>query len=51
MEEHLPPLDAAITALVEDLDERDMLRDVVVYNAVSLPRPMAWADIGPPRCG
>ena len=29
LEEHLPPLDAAIAALVEDLDERGMLDDVV----------------------
>jgi hypothetical protein len=33
MEEHLPPLDAAIAALVEDLDDRGMLEEVVVYSA------------------
>ena len=33
MEEHLPPLDAAIAALVEDLDARGMLENVVVYCA------------------
>lgn len=33
MEEHLPPLDAAIAALVEDLSNRGMLDDVVVYCA------------------
>jgi len=33
MEEHLPPLDAAIAALVEDLDARGMLDQVVVYCA------------------
>jgi hypothetical protein len=33
MEEHLPPLDAAIAALVDDLDARGMLDDVVVYCA------------------
>jgi hypothetical protein len=33
MEEHLPPLDAAIAALVEDLDARGMLDDVVIYSA------------------
>lgn len=33
LEEHLPPLDAAIAALVEDLDERGMLGDVVIFSA------------------
>jgi len=33
LEEHLPPLDAAIAALVEDLEERGMLDDVVIYCA------------------
>ncbi|WP_020469078.1 DUF1501 domain-containing protein [Zavarzinella formosa] len=33
MEEHLPPLDAAIGALVEDLEDRGMLDDVVIYCA------------------
>ncbi|MBI3862795.1 MAG: DUF1501 domain-containing protein [Planctomycetia bacterium] len=31
LDEHLPPLDRAIAALVEDLDERGMLGDVAVY--------------------
>jgi uncharacterized protein (DUF1501 family) len=33
LEEHLPPLDRAIAALVEDLDARGLLDDVVVYCA------------------
>lgn len=33
LEKHLPPLDAAITALVEDLDQRGRLDDVVIYCA------------------
>ncbi len=33
LEEHLPPLDRAIGALVEDLVERDMLDDVLIYCA------------------
>ncbi|MSQ93647.1 MAG: DUF1501 domain-containing protein [Gemmataceae bacterium] len=33
LEEHLPPLDVAIAALVEDLDHRGMLNDVVLYCA------------------
>ncbi len=33
MEEHLPPLDAAIAALTEDLSARGMLDDVVIYCA------------------
>ena len=33
LEEHLPPLDVAIGALVEDLDNRGMLNDVVLYCA------------------
>ena len=33
LEEHLPPLDAAIAALVEDLENRGMLNDVVLYCA------------------
>jgi hypothetical protein len=31
LEEHLPPLDRAIAALVEDLADRGMLDDVIVY--------------------
>jgi hypothetical protein len=31
LEEHLPPLDQAIAALVRDLDSRGMLDDVIVY--------------------
>ena len=31
LEEHLPPLDQALAALVEDLDERGLLSDVVIY--------------------
>ena len=31
LDEHLPPLDSAIAALVQDLDERGMLDDVIVY--------------------
>src|SRR5438105_4981424 len=31
LEEHLPPLDRAIAALVQDLDERGMLSDVAIY--------------------
>ncbi|MBM4074512.1 MAG: DUF1501 domain-containing protein [Planctomycetes bacterium] len=31
LEEHLPPLDHAIASLVEDLDQRGMLDDVIVY--------------------
>jgi hypothetical protein len=33
LEEHLPPLDRAIWALVEDLDDRGMLDDVLIYCA------------------
>ncbi len=33
LEEHLPPLDRAIGALVEDLDQRGMLDDVLIYCA------------------
>lgn len=33
LEEHLPPLDAAIAALTEDLRDRGMLDDVVLYCA------------------
>jgi uncharacterized protein (DUF1501 family) len=31
LEEHLPPLDRAIAALVQDLEQRGMLDDVVIY--------------------
>ncbi len=31
LEEHLPPLDRAIAALVQDLDGRGLLNDVVIY--------------------
>jgi uncharacterized protein (DUF1501 family) len=31
LDEHLPPLDHAIAALVEDLDDRGMLDDVIIY--------------------
>lgn len=33
LEQHLPPLDAAIATLVEDLDARGRLDDVVIYCA------------------
>lgn len=33
LEQHLPPLDAAIATLVEDLDARGRLHDVVIYCA------------------
>ena len=33
LEEHLPPLDCAIWALVEDLEDRGMLDEVVIYCA------------------
>ena len=33
LEEHLPPLDRAIWALVEDLEDRGMLDDVIIYCA------------------
>jgi len=33
LEQHLPPLDVAIGALVEDLHERGMLDDVIIYCA------------------
>jgi len=33
LEEHLPPLDRAIGTLVEDLDQRGMLGDVMIYCA------------------
>lgn len=33
LEAHLPPLDAAIAALVEDLESRGMLGDVLIYCA------------------
>lgn len=33
LEEHLPPLDRAIAALVEDLEQRGMLDDVLIYCA------------------
>ncbi len=33
LEEHLPPLDVAIAALVEDLEARGRLNDVVIYCA------------------
>ncbi|MEX0585433.1 MAG: DUF1501 domain-containing protein, partial [Pirellulales bacterium] len=31
LDEHLPPLDCAIASLVEDLDARGLLNDVIVY--------------------
>ena len=31
LEEHLPPLDRAIAALVQDLEKRGMLDDVLIY--------------------
>lgn len=31
LEQHLPPLDRAIAALVEDLEQRGMLQDVIIY--------------------
>lgn len=31
LEEHLPPLDRAIATLVQDLDDRGLLNDVVIY--------------------
>jgi len=33
LEEHLPPLDRAIAALIEDLEQRGMLDDVLIYCA------------------
>ena len=33
LDEHLPPVDVAIAALVEDLEARGMLNDVVIYCA------------------
>ena len=33
LEQHLPPLDAAMAALLEDLDNRGMLDDVLIYCA------------------
>ncbi|WP_339912177.1 DUF1501 domain-containing protein [Symmachiella dynata] len=36
LEEHLPPLDRALGTLVEDLDERGMLDDVLIYCAGNL---------------
>ena len=33
LEQHLPPLDRAIWALIDDLDQRGMLDDVVIYCA------------------
>ena len=33
LEQHLPPLDAAIATLVEDLTDRNMLDDVLIYCA------------------
>lgn len=33
LEEQLPPLDVAIAALVQDLDERGLLGDVAIYSA------------------
>ena len=33
LEQHLPPLDAAIATLVEDLDQRGMLDDVLIFCA------------------
>ena len=33
LEEHLPPLDRAIWALVEDLEDRGMLQDTLIYCA------------------
>ncbi len=33
LEQHLPPLDAAIAALLEDLDERGLLESTLVYCA------------------
>jgi uncharacterized protein (DUF1501 family) len=33
LEEHLPPLDQAIATLIEDLDERGQLDDVLIYCA------------------
>jgi hypothetical protein len=33
LEQHLPPLDRAIAALVQDLDSRNLLDDVIIYCA------------------
>ena len=33
LEEHLPPLDQAIAVLIEDLEERGLLDDVLIYSA------------------
>ena len=33
LEEHLPPLDRAIAALIEDLEGRGLLDDVLIYSA------------------
>ncbi|MCE9530644.1 MAG: DUF1501 domain-containing protein [Planctomycetes bacterium] len=47
LEEHLPPLDAAIAALVEDLEERGMLNDVVIYCAGEFGRtPLINGHLG-----
>jgi hypothetical protein len=47
LEEHLPPLDAAIAALVEDLEERGMVDDVVIYCAGEFGRtPLINGHLG-----
>ena len=47
LEEHLPPLDAAIATLVEDLEERGMLDDVLIYCAGEFGRtPMINGHAG-----
>jgi hypothetical protein len=47
LEEHLPPLDAAIAALVEDLETRGMLDDVVILCAGEFGRtPMINGHAG-----
>jgi len=47
LETHLPPLDRAIAALVEDLDQRGMLDDVLIYCAGEFGRtPMMNGHAG-----
>jgi uncharacterized protein (DUF1501 family) len=47
LETHLPPLDVAMAALIEDLDQRGMLDDVVVYCAGEFGRtPMMNGHAG-----
>ncbi|MDF1745168.1 MAG: DUF1501 domain-containing protein, partial [Gimesia sp.] len=47
LEEHLPPLDRAIATLIQDLDQRGMLDDVLIFCAGEFGRtPMMNGHAG-----